>query len=788
MPNAGQTLARCEKESSIPSDAELLARFKKDRDEPAFAEFVDRHAAMVMGICRRLLTDRADAEDAYQATFFVLAMRLRRHEPPALPANWLYVVARRTALKAKSAKWRRETRLRRIAEMKTNETHAPEELAGILDAELAKLPARLRSAVVLCYLEGKTNRQAARILGWPIGTLATRLRQARELLRKRLARRGYVCTVGMIGANLMRHLPPPGVPQALTASTAKGAVLLMHGTTSMLGASTAVGLAKAVARKMVVHHIQLAATLLLLPSLVVWLVATPLVSSQSQRSVAAAPANLPAAAPASRPSTPATSENSLDRIRRVGLAVMMYCGGHKDKFPPDLGAALPYAGRSAREFISPEDEARNAIPREPSADWINAHTSFVYLGSAEMTFRRLEQLGVRGPGTVMIYQQLKPGSDAPVAVGFFDGHAEWLARPVAEQLIRESIAKLASMHPGGAHPPILPPATPAHPDPLSVPWQPTKSIDLPVDLRKALENNARELLPLDVSWAEHGIATIPQDQPIARYPDMPQSSLPWSARAIAQPGRSYVLSRSPKGNTNEESSDGRIYYIRNFDASALGNQPRAMLTRRLVGALKRNLITDNWLPAGYFGRIGFKTRQFSIAGQLDTQSEILWDLDHGARLVSVDKAAVDQRDLTRVTLVLENPDWQQLHTLPKQMNIVFYLDPLMHEALRRREERYGPRLLSQIDNDQFHKLDGRDLWLPSRSKQDFYSWRSLPGTYFKTPIFSDVYEVKQISGQAAGDKQFVLEPVVSPTRVTDATLPGKPLTYDSPAVSGAKQP
>ncbi|HEX5244886.1 MAG TPA: hypothetical protein VFW23_16635, partial [Tepidisphaeraceae bacterium] len=118
----------------------------------------------------------------------------------------------------------------------------------------------------------------------------------------------------------------------------------------------------------------------------------------------------------------------------------------------------------------------------------------------------------------------------------------------------------------------------------------------------------------------------------------------------------------------------------------------------------------------------------------------------------------------------------------------FYLDPLMHDALRRREERYGPRLLSEIDNDAFHKLDGRDVWLPSRSKQDFYTWSLILGTYFKSPIFSDVLEVTQISGQAADEKQFVLEPVVSPTRVTDATVPGKSVTYDSPAVQGAKQP
>lgn len=786
MSCAAATVAHSE-EINIHSDAELLARFKKDRDEPAFAEFVDRHAAMVMGTCRRLLGNRADAEDAFQATFFVLAMRMRRHEPPALPANWLYVVARRTALKAKGAKWRRDAMLRRIAEMQTNQPVAQKELADMLDSEIAKLPARLRSAVVLCYLEGKTNRQAARMLGWPVGTLASRLRQARDLLRQRLARRGYAASVGAIGTALMRHFPPANVSPPLTASTARDATSLIHGTTHSLGSANALRLAKVMARKILLRHFQLVATFFLVPTLVVWLAATSFVSFKSPRSVAAAPAPAtpPAAAPATKPSTPAAPEDSMGRMRLAALGVMIYSGRHNWQFPPDLGAVLLYADRNARAFLSPEDEAKIVIPREPNAAWINAHTSFVYLGSAEMNDQRLRQLRIPHPTTIMMFQKLEPGSEAPVAVAFFDGHGEWLARPVAEQLIRESLSRLASMHPGGQHPPTLPPPIDAHPDPLSVTWQPTRPVTLPSDLRKALEDSAHDLSPIDVSWLGHGVATIPADQPIAHYPDMPRSSPAWSARAIAQPGRSYLIRRSPTGSTSEESSDGRIYYIRNFDAT---NQPKAMLTKRPIAKLKRSPITDNWVPAGYFDRIGFKPRQFSIAGQSDVQSEILWDLDHGARLVSVDKASVDRRDLTRVTIVLDNPDWQILHTLPKEKNLVFYLDPLMHDALRRREERYGPRLLSEIDNDAFHKLDGRDVWLPSRSKQDFYTWPLILGTYFKNPIFSEVLDVKQISGQAADEKQFVLEPVVSPTRVTDATVPGKSVTYDSPAVQGAKQP
>jgi len=784
MLGAIETGCRSNEENSILSDTELLARFKNQRDEPAFAQFVDRHAAMVLGICHRLLGNRADAEDAFQATFFVLAMRLRRHEPPSLPANWLYVVARRTALKAKSAEWRRKARLRRITEMKTHEAYPQEELAGMLDAEIANLPARLRSAAVLCYLEGKTNRQAARMLGWPVGTLATRLRQARDLLRKRLARRGYVANVGAVGATLIRHLPPPNVSPPLALSTTKGAVSLMNGTTSILGASTALHLAKAVARKMYVHHLQLLATIFLVPSLAVVLAVASFVSFKSPSLVAAAPPRASATAPVSKPSTAESPDDSMAHIRRVALAVMVYSGRHNWKFPPDLGAVLPYADGDARLFLSPEDEATTAIPRQPSADWINAHTSFVYLGSAKMNDQRLRQLRIPQPRTILMYQKLEPGSDAPVPVAFFDGHGAWLARPVAEQAIRDSLVRLASMHPGGPHPPVLPPARETPSDPLSVPWQPSKSVELPSDLRKALEDNARDIVPLDVSWEEHAIATVPRDPAISLRLAFPASFSGWSHRAIAQPGRSYRMSKGPKGDTDEQSSDGRIYYSRIFNPNG---HTKATLLKNPIAKLRLAASAD-FLPMDYFDRIGFRTPRFSASGEPDAQSEILWELDHGARLVSVERAVLDQRDLTRVTIVLDNREWRLLHSLPKQKNLVFYLDPLMHYALRRREERYGPRLLSEMDNDDFHRLEMRGIWLPMRSKQNSYTWRSIPGHYFETPIFSDVYEVTQISGQAADEKQFVLEPVVSPTRVTDATVPGKPVTYDSPAVDGAKQP
>src|SRR5438128_763397 len=168
------------------TDGELLACFLRSRDEDALAALVRRHAGMVWGVCRRLLYNHHDAEDAFQATFLVL-VRKAAGVPRQAVANWLYGVARQTAvrLRATAAKrGRRETQVVNMPEPTVPEVRDAD-LQRVVDEELSRLPDHYRGVVVLCDLEGMTRKEAARQLGIPEGSVASRLARARARLANR---------------------------------------------------------------------------------------------------------------------------------------------------------------------------------------------------------------------------------------------------------------------------------------------------------------------------------------------------------------------------------------------------------------------------------------------------------------------------------------------------------------------------------------------------------------------------------------------------------------------------
>lgn len=179
-------------------DGELLDRFVATGEPAAFEAIVRRHAPMVWGVCRRALRDHHDAEDAFQATFLVLARRAEAVRPRDRLVAWLYGVARRTALKARATRARRRLREGRGEAPEPAATPADphDVLAESLDRELARLPEKYRLPIVLCDLEGCTHREAADRLGCPIGTLSGRHSRARALLADRLQRRGVALTGG----------------------------------------------------------------------------------------------------------------------------------------------------------------------------------------------------------------------------------------------------------------------------------------------------------------------------------------------------------------------------------------------------------------------------------------------------------------------------------------------------------------------------------------------------------------------------------------------------------------
>jgi RNA polymerase sigma factor (sigma-70 family) len=247
------------------SDEHLLARFVAERDEEAFAGLVHRHGPMVFGVCARVLGATPDAEDAFQAVFLVLARKARSLREPAALGNWLYGAAHRTACKARVAVARRRERESSAAMPTQSETLGDtdrRELRQALDDELNKLPEKYRTAVVLCYLEGQSQTEAARQLRCPRKTVTTRLARACERLRVRLARRGLTASVGALTA-LLAADATAAAPAGLIAVTIKGAIAFASGDTAAIASANAIALTKEILMTMFITKMKKTAALFL---------------------------------------------------------------------------------------------------------------------------------------------------------------------------------------------------------------------------------------------------------------------------------------------------------------------------------------------------------------------------------------------------------------------------------------------------------------------------------------------------------------------------------------------
>jgi RNA polymerase sigma factor (sigma-70 family) len=214
------------------TDRQLLAQFTAQRDESAFSTLVRRHGPLVLGVCRRVLGHKQDAEDAFQAAFLILARKATAMDWQDSVGNWLYGVAYRVARKERARTARRRQREIQppvLPEPVTPLEPAWRELAAVLDEELLSLPSDCRSVLLLCYLEGLTRDQAARQLGWSLRTLDRRLERGRELLRTRLIRRGLTLSAALLGAVLVESAAT-AVPSALARDVPKAAMRYAAGT------------------------------------------------------------------------------------------------------------------------------------------------------------------------------------------------------------------------------------------------------------------------------------------------------------------------------------------------------------------------------------------------------------------------------------------------------------------------------------------------------------------------------------------------------------------------------
>jgi RNA polymerase sigma factor (sigma-70 family) len=240
-------------EDSGQTDAQLLEAFVSRGEEAAFESLLRRHGPMVLGVCRRVLHHAQDVEDSFQATFLVFVRKAASILPRDLVGNWLYGVAFRTALEARKRNARRRAKEREVEGVPKRELSTEDvwkELLPLLDQELNRLPDPYRLAIVLCDLEGKTHREAAQQLGWPQGTLSSRLVRGRVMLAKRLAKHGMVFSAGILSTMLAQNTVTASVPAPLILSTLEIARLAAAGQAALCGgvSTTVTTLAGAVQR------------------------------------------------------------------------------------------------------------------------------------------------------------------------------------------------------------------------------------------------------------------------------------------------------------------------------------------------------------------------------------------------------------------------------------------------------------------------------------------------------------------------------------------------------------
>jgi RNA polymerase sigma factor (sigma-70 family) len=250
------------------TDGQLLDRFVAGHDETAFTELMQRHGRLVWSVCRRVLADGHNAEDAFQATFLVLVRKASSVGKRESVRSWLYGVAYRVAVRA------RQTLRKRSTQELIQDVPAGPDSSGdpvwldvwpVLDEEVNRLPEKYRLPMILCYLEGKTSDEAADELGCPRGTIASRLARARERLRARLARRGVTVSAGALASALAQHAGATDVPTALTTSTLETVLTQLGkaGTAAGALATPAVLLAEGVIHAMIVTKLQTVLVLLL---------------------------------------------------------------------------------------------------------------------------------------------------------------------------------------------------------------------------------------------------------------------------------------------------------------------------------------------------------------------------------------------------------------------------------------------------------------------------------------------------------------------------------------------
>jgi RNA polymerase sigma factor (sigma-70 family) len=209
-----------------PTDETLLAQYVTNHDHETFRALVERHGRDVLRVCRWVLRDEHEAEDAFQATFLLLVRKAPTIRDPELLGKWLRGTAYRIASRSRRHEARRAQRERKRAEMVSTDSVTDSfehDIPQLLRSELDRLPDHYRAPIVLCYLEGFSHEETARHLRWPAGTVKTRLVRARSLLRERLERRGVALGAGLL-LLIREDASARTVPPELVESTVRAMI------------------------------------------------------------------------------------------------------------------------------------------------------------------------------------------------------------------------------------------------------------------------------------------------------------------------------------------------------------------------------------------------------------------------------------------------------------------------------------------------------------------------------------------------------------------------------------
>jgi RNA polymerase sigma factor (sigma-70 family) len=244
------------------SDSLLLERFHRQGDDTAFAVLVQRHGPMVLGVCRRVLSNEHEAEDAFQATFLVLVRKAGAIRKRESLASWLHGVAQRIAIKSQRRSVRRrgvEEKAARHVEHSAMDSANWDELRTVLDEEIQRLPTKLRVPFILCHLQRKTHAQIATELRLGRSSISERLAQASEMLCKRLTKRGVQVSVAALAALFTEKSVSAALPAGLMVATVKLATLWAAGKTALAGgvSASAITLAKEALKGMIATKVKL---------------------------------------------------------------------------------------------------------------------------------------------------------------------------------------------------------------------------------------------------------------------------------------------------------------------------------------------------------------------------------------------------------------------------------------------------------------------------------------------------------------------------------------------------